>query len=136
MATSTELLRGVGLAATRQRIALIDALRKLQKPSSAEAVAKRVVDDMNLTTVYRGLDQLQDARLVRRIDLGKNHALYELAGSHHHHVVCRGCGKIQDVDVCLPPSVTKQILKESRGFVSIDDHALEFFGTCTICAKT
>lgn len=130
-----DMLRTAGLSATRQRTELLGMLRKAKHPLRAEKIADQLSGKLNLTTVYRGLDQLSDARLVRRIDLGKNHALYELSDSHHHHLVCRTCGLIEDVTACIPDSVPKSVLKKAQGFAAIEEHALEFFGTCKTCAK-
>lgn len=128
-------LKKAGLAATRQRVALLCRLRAATKPTSVEQIAASLRDSMNLTTIYRGLEQLITTRLARRVDLGKNHGLYEAVGHHHHHVVCRMCGRVEDVPTC-PQPVTATVLKGSELFSEIDDHSLEFFGTCIPCKKT
>lgn len=129
------MLREAGVLVTKQRVGLISMLRKARRPLQAEKIASTLEGKMNLTTVYRSLDQLVEAGLVRRIDLGRNHALYELADSHHHHIVCRTCGLIEDVTACIPTSVTDSVLKKVNTFSSIENHALEFFGVCKPCAK-
>lgn len=130
---SEVLLKRAGLLATKQRILLLGALRKKKGPQSAEQITTLLSGKMNMTTVYRGLEQLGDAGLVKRLDLGKNHALFEFSNSHHHHVVCRTCGKIEGVSVCIPESVPASVLRKSKSFAKIQDHALEFFGTCKKC---
>lgn len=136
MASAAEHLKGAGLAVTRQRTSLIEALQRASGPSSAENLARTLSGVANTTTVYRALDQLVGARLVRRIDLGRNHALYELADRHHHHLVCRSCGLVEDVTACVPGELPQAVLKESSRFAQVEDHALEFFGTCRSCKKT
>ena len=128
-------LQRAGLSATRQRRALMSALRASAHPQSVESLVKVLGTKMNPTTVYRALDQLIEVRLARRVDLGKNYALFESMEHHHHHLVCRSCGRVEDVSACLPPSVSKKILLAIPHFVSIEDHALEFFGICKTCAK-
>lgn len=133
--TYEEELRGAGLSVTKQRLAIIKELKKARKPLSAEALADRVGDGVNQTTVYRALEQFVVARLARRIDLRENYALYESADHHHHHLVCHSCGHIEDVSDCLPGSLYERVLKKNPRFALIEDHALEFFGICTTCSK-
>lgn len=127
-------LRAAGLSATTQRMTLLAALQAAHRPLSVEKIARIVGASLNPATIYRGLDQLTGARLARRINLAKNHALYEAAGQHHHHVVCRSCGRVEDISACLPASMPARILKSKSGFATIEDHALEFFGLCKRCA--
>jgi len=129
----TKDLRAAGLSATNQRVALLRALRSLKQPESVEELARRLRATMNTTTVYRALEQLIGAGLARRIELGENYARFEATGRHHHHLVCRSCGKIEDVSICIPATLTSRILKTRSGFASVEDHALEFFGICRAC---
>jgi Fe2+ or Zn2+ uptake regulation protein len=128
-----ELLQSAGLAATKQRIALMAELQSARKPVSADMLTERLDGVLNMTTVYRALDQLVSARLVRRIDLGKNHALFELAAHHHHHIVCTTCGRVEDISECMPPTLTSRVLAKATKFAAVEDHALEFFGLCKKC---
>lgn len=134
-ANTEDRLRGAGLSVTKQRVALLGTLSAARKPLSAEELFLRLGDSVNQATVYRALDQLVAAGLARRIDLKQNYALYESADHHHHHLVCRTCGRIEDVSACLPRSLHTQVLSKSPAFARIEDHALEFFGICTTCAR-
>jgi len=129
------MLRAAGLAATEQRIALLVLLQAAKHPLSAEAVATKLEATLALTTVYRALDQLAAAGLARRIDLGRNHALFESSDHHHHHIVCRSCGSVEDVTACVPKTLPKSVLRKAKRFAVIEDHALEFFGLCRACAS-
>jgi len=126
------LLRASGIRATSQRIALIAKLRAHTAPQSAESIARSLKRSLDQATVYRGLQEFEKAGLVRRVQL-KGTSLYEAVGAHHHHLICRSCGTIEDVDVCLPKSVSQKLLSSSKRFASVEDDALEFFGTCTLC---
>lgn len=132
---SAQALKSAGLAATRQRVALLEALRQVAQPCSVDTLARMLKGKLNTTTIYRGLDQLVSARLVRRLDLGRNHALYEVADAHHHHLVCRDCGLVEDVTTCVPHGLSAQVLQRSQAFSEVEDHALEFFGVCNSCKK-
>jgi Fur family ferric uptake transcriptional regulator len=127
-------IRAVGLRATRQRVALLAALLASPKPVSAEALAKRLDGELDLTTAYRALAELTQADLADRIVLPEGPALYEAMRPHHHHLVCRLCGRLEDVSMCLPSTLTSQVLAKSD-FASVEDHSLEFFGLCMKCAK-
>lgn len=128
------LLRDAGLRATRQRIALLASLRKVDVPRAVEDIVSVSKGAFDTATAYRVLEAFREAGLVRRIELAQGRALYEAAGAHHHHAVCTVCGKIVDVEACLPKSLDEQVRK-AAGFARIDDHALEFFGVCSKCLK-
>jgi Fe2+ or Zn2+ uptake regulation protein len=91
----------------------------------------------NQTTVYRALEALAETGAVLRVDLGHAHAHYEVARKkdHHHHIICKSCGKIEDIEVCGPRELESTVLKKSKKFSIIKSHALEFFGVCNICVK-
>jgi len=131
--THAALLRASGIRATSQRIALISKLRSYTAPQSAESIARSLSRSLDQATVYRGLQEFEKTGLVRRVQL-KGGSLYEAVGTHHHHLICRSCGAIEDVDVCLPKSVSIKLLASSKRFVSVEDDALEFFGICTDCS--
>lgn len=128
------ILRDAGLRATSQRIALFVALRQARHPQSVEGLVAGSRNAFDIATAYRILEAFQEAGLARRIDLAQGRALYEAAGAHHHHAVCVSCGRIEDVEACLPKGLDAAV-KKASGFARIDEHALEFFGTCAACAR-
>ncbi len=132
--TASALLKEAGLRATTQRVALLSALLHSSSPLSVEALVLAGKGAFDTATAYRMLDAFLEAGLARRIELAQGRALYERTGSHHHHAVCTVCGSIKDVEACLPKSLDERV-RTSAGFARIDDHALEFFGVCTVCAK-
>ncbi|MBY0110950.1 transcriptional repressor [Patescibacteria group bacterium] len=128
------LLRDAGVRATPQRIRIVEILHARHRPLSIEALVSAGKGVFDMTTAYRAVETLWKSGVVRRIDLKQQHALYELAEDHHHHAVCTSCGAIQDVSMCISPSLDEKV-RRAVGFSRVDSHALEFFGICNACAK-
>ena len=129
-------LKESGSKATLGRVALLQAIFEAQKPQSPAQLAKQLGRSLNTATVYRALEALTKQGLLRRIDLGHAHAHYELSetGRHHHHLICKDCGVIEDVEICQPKQIEKDVLRQSKKFSAIASHSLEFFGQCKQCA--
>ena len=112
-------------------MALLQTLDAAHKPIKPQDIAPQLNADT--ATVYRSLNALVDAGLVRRIDLDEAAKYYELdRGDDHHHLVCTNCQAIEDVDTCGVEDLTVHALKGSD-FARIDRHNLEFFGLCNAC---
>ena len=132
------MLRGAGLRVTQPRLAVIDALAR--HPHAATDViiaAAREARPVSHQAVYDVLHTFADLGLVRRIQPAGSVARYELrVGDNHHHVVCRSCGVIADVDCavgeapCLIPSDDNDLL---AGFV-LDEAEVIYWGLCPDCA--
>ena len=128
-------LRAVGLRVTRPRLAVLDAVRAqphLDAKTLTRAARARI-GAVSHQAVYDVLHVLVDTGLVRRIQPEGSDARYEArVGDNHHHVVCRDCGAVADVDCttgaapCLTPSA-------DAGFV-IDEAEVVFWGRCPSCA--
>jgi len=133
---ATTLLQTAGLRITQPRIALLAVLSCAKHPLRAQEIAKKLpTGSADTATVYRSMNALVDAGIVRRIDLDTQAKFFELdRGDDHHHLVCVVCHKIEDVHTCEVDSITKHVLKSSA-FSSINHHHLEFFGTCNTCAR-
>lgn len=129
-----ELLRGAGLRTTAVRLAALVALNRCPH-SDTETVVREVREELGAVStqaVYNVLATLLEVALVRRIEPAGSVALYELrVGDNHHHVVCRGCAAVVDVDCavgrrpCLTPS-------ETHGYV-LDEAEVTFWGICPLC---
>jgi Fur family ferric uptake transcriptional regulator len=130
-------LRRAGLRVTAPRIAVLAEVRE-GKHVSAEQVARAVrgrVGAISTQAVYDVLNALTLAGLVRRIEPAGSPARYETrVGDNHHHVVCRSCGAITDVDCAVgePPCLSAEDL---AGFV-IDEAEVTFWGLCPACQTT
>ncbi len=125
-----EILREAGSKVTPGRLELLKILWLEPKPVTAAYLGKKL-KSLNPVTLYRALEYLISSKIVREIDFRHGHTHYELNifRNHHHHLVCTGCGIVEDV----PCGVNLKIKKPSI-FKVIDDHAMEFFGICRRCA--
>lgn len=100
-------LRARGYRVTPQRIAIQETLVELGRHVSAEELlgaARRRNSGLSLPTVYAALDALEDAGLVRRIATGRGPALYDPEPADHHHLVCRHCGSVEDLEATVATS--------------------------------
>ena len=128
-------LREVGLRVTRPRVAVLDAVRRLPHADTDSIInaARAVLGELSHQAVYDVLRALTDAGLVRRIQPSNSVARYESrVGDNHHHVVCRSCGTIADVD-CAVGETPCLTAADNSGFV-IDEAEVIYWGTCPSCA--
>ena len=125
---------------TAARRALVELLTSLDRPRSIAELLE-AAPSMSQSSLYRNLAVLEQARAVRRLPGPDDVARFELAedvtGDHHHHLVCRSCGRIDDVavDAQVERAVHEAVdaALESHGFTT-DLHRLELVGTCADCA--
>ncbi|MFF7791178.1 transcriptional repressor [Streptomyces sp. NPDC007991] len=133
--TAAEELRGAGLRVTAARVALLQAVRDGDH-LGAEAIASEVrgrVGHISVQAVYEGLHALTAAGLIRRLDPPGSPALYEgRVGDNHHHLVCRSCGTVADVDCAVghAPCLTAS---DDRGF-AVDEAEVIYWGLCPACS--
>jgi Fur family transcriptional regulator, ferric uptake regulator len=94
---------------------------------------KRAGARVSLSTVYRTLDRLRHKGGVTARADAEGEATYMLCepARHHHHAICRACGRVEDVD-CAATEKFAESLRSFHGF-ELDGHAMEFFGTCSGC---
>jgi Fur family transcriptional regulator, stress-responsive regulator len=128
-------LRAVSLRVTRPRLAVLAALSEHRHVDTDTVIALVRADlpSVSHQAVYDVLRTLTQARLVRRIQPAGATARYETrVGDNHHHVVCRFCGAIADVDCAVghTPCLTAS---DDHGFV-IDEAEVVYWGTCPDCA--
>lgn len=129
-----EQLREYSLKVTPARLEVLDVLTHTKKPISINDVSSKLCNT-DLATLYRTFETLKDLGLVTQVDLQHGHAHYEIATrEHHHHLICRKCGKVADISKCDTTTLEKQALKIS-GFAQISSHSLEFYGICKGCKK-
>ena len=133
--TSAEVLRGAGLRVTAARVALLETLRDgdhLGVEVITSGVRERV-GHVSLQAVYEALHALTAAGLVRRIEPAGSPALFERrVGDNHHHLVCRSCGAVTDVD-CAVGEAPCLTASDDHGF-SIDEAEVTFWGLCPDCS--
>lgn len=122
---------------TRQRAAVAALLGETDDFQSAQQLHDRLRhrgDNVGLTTVYRTLQSLAEAGVVDMVRTTEGESVYRRCAStdHHHHLVCRSCGKTVEVDGPAVETWTTAIAAE-HGFTEVS-HTLEIFGTCAECA--
>jgi Fe2+ or Zn2+ uptake regulation protein len=131
-------LRRAGLRVTASRLAVLTAVATGAPHSSVDAVVSAVRDrlgDGSAQTVYNVLRALADAGLVRRIEPAGRPWLYELrVGDNHHHIVCRTCDAIADVD-CAVGETPCLMAADNSGY-EIDEAEIIFWGRCPDCSTT
>ncbi|MBL0746660.1 Fur family transcriptional regulator [Nocardioides baculatus] len=130
-----QLLRAADLRVTRPRLAVLRALGRHPHADTGSVLTAVRTEEPTVShqAVYDVLGVLSDSGLVRRIQPAGSVARYELrVGDNHHHVVCRSCGTVADVDCavgvrpCLDAS-------DTHGFV-VDEAEVTYWGLCPACA--
>ena len=133
-ATAAEL-RGAGLRVTAARVALLETVRDGDH-LDAEAIAARVRDrigHVSLQAVYEALHALTAVGLIRRIEPTDGTPRFEgRVGDNHHHVVCRSCGVVVDVD-CAVGEAPCLTASDDHGF-SIGEAEVTYWGLCPDCS--
>jgi Fe2+ or Zn2+ uptake regulation protein len=133
--TTAEELRGAGLRVTAARVALLETVRggdHLGVDAIAAGVRDRV-GHISLQAVYDALHALAEAGLVRRIEPPGSPARFEgRVGDNHHHIVCRSCGVVADVD-CAVGEAPCLTASDDHGF-SIDEADVIYWGLCSGCS--
>ena len=128
-------LRAAGLRVTAARVALLETVRGGDH-LGVEAIAAGVRDrvgHVSLQAVYEALHALTAAGLVRRIEPAGSPARFEgRLGDNHHHVVCRSCGRVADVD-CAVGEVPCLTASDDHGF-AIDEAEVTYWGLCPACS--
>jgi Fur family ferric uptake transcriptional regulator len=137
-ATIAELeaqLREAELRVTRPRLAVLGAVHRLSHADTDQILGtvRSWLPQVSHQAVYDSLHTLTDKGLIRRIQPSGSLARYESrVGDNHHHVVCRSCGAIADVDcaVDMTPCLTAS---EDHGYL-IDEAEVIYWGICPQCA--
>ncbi len=128
-----------GLRETRQRAAVRAALDQVDEFRSAQDLHDLIRRDgtrVGLTTVYRTLQALTDAGEVDVLRTADGEAVYRRCGrqQHHHHLVCRSCGRTLEVDGPAVERWADDVARE-HGFTDVD-HTMEIVGTCPACVRS
>jgi Fur family transcriptional regulator, stress-responsive regulator len=127
-------LRAAGLRATGARLAILETVRSADHPD-VDTIARGVrerVGKVSLQAVYDAVHALHKAGLLRKIEPMGSPARYESrVGDNHHHLVCRSCGEVTDVDCatgaapCLDPV-------DAAGYL-VDEADVTYWGLCPAC---
>ncbi|MGH2559963.1 MAG: Fur family transcriptional regulator, partial [Thermomicrobiales bacterium] len=128
-------LRAVGQRVTPQRLMILGVFAHPGEHLTAEEVfarVERISPALNRSTVYRTLELFRDLGLISETDLGGGVRQYELLDDgRHHHLICRGCGHMVELDDALVEPLRDRI-QDQYGFAAGIDH-LALFGWCAEC---
>lgn len=133
---NSTLLRGAALRVTRPRVAVLEALERHPHADTDTVVqlVREQIGTVSTQAVYDVLKALTHAGLVRRIEPAGSPARFERrVGDNHHHVVCRQCGDLADVD-CAVGQTPCLTASDPHGFV-IDEAEVTYWGTCPSCSS-
>ena len=129
---------GSAVRSTRQRAAVTELMEGLQEFRSAQEVhdlLRQRGERIGLTTVYRSLQVLASAGKVDVLRTPDGETSYRRCSrGHHHHLVCRSCGRTVEFDMQSVEKVADEVAREN-GFIDVT-HTLEVFGTCAPCAAS
>ena len=135
--TSSSCCAAPTLRVTRPRLAVLAAVHEHPHADTDRLIGavRRELGEVSHQAVYDVLRALTTAGLIRRIQPAGSVARYESrVGDNHHHVVCRSCGAIADVD-CAVGDTPCLSAAEDHGF-SIDEAEVVYWGTCQTCTTT
>lgn len=119
---------------TPQRQLVLDAVRQLghATPEQVRGSVQQVAGSVNITTVYRTLELLEDLGLVTHTHLSHGAPTYHPADERQHiHLVCRRCGTVEEVDLSAMQPLAEQLARQ-RGF-TMDIRHVALFGRCAAC---
>ena len=133
--TTADRLSAAGERVTRQRLIVADALARAGRQLTAGELYEQIRQakpSLGRATVFRTLERLVDAGVARRLELeGHVYAYIACEPTHHHHLSCSSCGKVEEI----PESWVRPIAaRASRQLdFEIDDARLDFYGRCAEC---
>lgn len=118
--------------ATAQKTAIVAALTASQSALSAQELHERL-ENVGLATVYRNLTRLAESGEIDAIRRPSGETAYRACGDgHHHHLICRGCGRVVELHDCSLAEWGRRIGAE-HGFEAVE-HQAELTGVCRDCA--
>ncbi len=131
----SDTLRDKGYRLTPQRMLVLEAIENSSDHISAEEIysqARAKYPYINISTVYRTVELLKELELVTETDLGSGRLLYHPASkAQHHHLVCRKCGRVRDVDSSVFQRLQRELMS-GYGFDASLEH-MAIFGICKDC---
>lgn len=133
---SNQLLQKHGLKVTRPRQEILRFLSSNAGPVSVDVIFTKLKQKgIDRVTIYRVIKTFEKSNLIRKVDLGHNHAHYELLiGAEHHHIICTNCGRIEELYICIDSKTMQNALRQAKDFAKITKHSFEIFALCKKCA--
>lgn len=135
MQQTNEILKGCGLKATAQRIAILGTILSCDEPISAETIHGTLQPEhpeLSLSTIYRNLNLLVEKGILTRLQLADERAYFRYGGNEHqHHLVCLGCSRVVELAQCPVHQFEAELMKDTQ--FRITQHRLTFYGYCPNC---
>jgi Fe2+ or Zn2+ uptake regulation protein len=132
----SELLRERGLRATSQRVVMHRLLRDRARHVSAEELLSEASDRLpgvSLPTVYATLELFEQLGIVRRVNGGGGTLLWDTRADAHHHLICRNCGRIDDMETSIDLERARR--SAARSGFQPDGAEVVVSGLCAACAR-
>jgi Fe2+ or Zn2+ uptake regulation protein len=132
----SDLLRERGLRATSQRVVMHRLLRDRDRHLSAEELLSESSEQLpgvSLPTVYATLELFEQLGIVRRVNGGGGTLLWDTRSDTHHHMICRNCGRIEDMDTPLDLEVARR--SAARAGFRADRAEVVVSGLCADCRR-
>ena len=130
-------LKENGCKMTEQRKIILEILLEGGRHYTAQEIYEKAVaknSSMNFSTVYRNLELLMNMGIIKRMNINETTGHFAMnQQQHQHHLICKGCGEVKELDYCPYENIKENELVESD-FV-ITDHNFEIFGYCGKCNK-
>ena len=130
-----ELLRANGMRITRNRLQILEALLRAERPLSLDEIQARVDGDApDYATVFRVMTLLESLQIAQKVHLNRSCSYYELVDpqQHYDHIICTECGRVTVMIDSCPVEKVERKIEEQYGFSEIR-HSLESFGKCWEC---
>jgi len=137
--SSREILSEKNISITNPRIDVLEQLLKYKKPISIEELQDILKGQVATSTLYRVLNDLKNINVVAEFITPENTTMVELSlheNEHHHHLFCKTCGDVVDIELSLgfEQKLSNEIKSiEKNLFFTIEEHGLELFGECSKC---
>ncbi|NLK21867.1 MAG: transcriptional repressor [Epulopiscium sp.] len=131
-------LRQRGYKLTNQRKAILEVLASYKgHVLSAEQIYEKTKEKYpktNFSTIYRNLEILEKTEFIHRINMNGRASKYKVICNHghHHHVICKDCGKSEIIDFCPLENIDKKLV--NKDFI-LTDHNFELYGYCKKCIE-
>ena len=127
-----DILSKNSLRITQPRLDILKVLKKNHKPLTIAEIQTKLEDSIDQATVYRTMDSFLKKRIVASYDFKDNFTRYEMIvdRDHHHHVICKKCGRVENIEECFSHEIEDDLKK--KGYKEVT-HYMEFFGICEKC---
>jgi Fe2+ or Zn2+ uptake regulation protein len=146
METYLNILRQKGLKVTPLRKAILDAFQSKHSALTADELltsVRRHVPRAGLQSIYRNLSDFQEAGIAEEVLMGKRGSAFALCHhslGHHHHLICRSCGRSEEINPCAIDSSIRAMNRSFRRIgkrihFRIERHILQLEGICDACQK-